>query len=325
MKIEVTEFIDEGEFNRLLDIGDKSIFRTFEWSRYRDAKYLIANDEGGKLVGCIHFYERMFLFRKTLISDSSPIAVNDTVRKEIIKSFKKLPGIKIIDTTYQDDKYSHLFLEAGFKHTDKATVIVDFDKYDDAWKFLHYDKRRRAKQASKEGIKIIDSTNDENSWRNFFGIYQIAGKNWGLKLLNKKEFMALKSLVDKNLVKLFLAKYGDDIISGSVVLNSGDTSIFYINATNPKFKNIQANVLLVWKIMEYAKTNGFKYFDLFGYDPHAKPGEKTYGINEFKMGFGGEIKKFYKFTDSNMFAIARYFYNKIRPLKKLYFFVQKRT
>ena len=322
MNIKIRDSVNKNEWNNLLK-HDFNVFNTVEWAEFNgNPKYIVVL-EGDALVGGMIFREERVLSRKTLISDAAPIAISNYTKLEILNFFKKLSGVKIINSTFQDSRFDDLFTKLHFKPTEKATVIIDLNKNEDTKIFLDKDSRYDINKALKQNVKITDGTKDNSEWENFFKIYNLAGKYWGVKMLTKNEFMKFRELGKFNLAKLFIAKIGDIIASGSIVLNSGNTLIFYINAINPDKKQLQSNSLLVWEIMNYAKKNDFKYFDLFGYDLYAKKNEKTYGINKFKMSFGGEIKKFYKFTDSNMLVIGRKLYNKIRLLKKLYFFLQR--
>jgi len=324
MIIETKSEVDENEWNSLLEQDGKSVFKTFEWSKFTsdNPHYLIAT-ENGKLVGVMHFREDKVLFRKALVSDSLPVAKDEKTKVEILRNFMKLRVMKIINTTYQDDKYSSLATKAGFKFTDKSTVIVDLKKIDVSLKSLDKKRRYDLNKAVKEGAEVVDSTKNLHDWEEFYDIYQRAGKEWGIKILDKAKFMKFKELSSHNLAKLFLVNTNGKPVSGSIVLNSGNTAIFFINATDPRSNHAHTNSLLVWENLTYAKKNGFEYFDLFGYDMHAKPNEKTYGINKFKLSFGGEVKKFHKFTDSSLFVNARKVYNKIRPIKKAYFLLQR--
>ncbi|MBI2542883.1 MAG: GNAT family N-acetyltransferase [Candidatus Aenigmarchaeota archaeon] len=323
MKIEIVEN-DEKKWRDLYKHDFTPVFRTFEWAKVAldNPKYIIARD-GEELIGWMAFQEKRLTFIKIRTSCSMPIGTNDEVKLNILRFFKSLSGVNIVNTTYQDHRLSNLAFKTGFNPTEKATVIVDLTKHESTMEFLDKDSRYDVNKAKKQGVTVVDATIDENAWEEFFEIYDDVGKTWGVGTLNKEDFMRFKSLIPHNLVKLFVAKSGDKIASGAIILNSEDTVIFYINASNQDIKHIQANSILIYEIMDYAKRNGFQYFDLFGYDLFAKKNEKTYGINKFKMSFGGEVKKFYKFTNSTLFVIARKLYNKIRILKNFYFFIQR--
>lgn len=323
MIIETKSNVDGNEWNSLLEQDGKSVFKTFEWSKFTsdNPRYLVAT-ENGKLIGVMHFREDKMLFRKVFISDSLPVAKDEKTKIEILRNFMKLRGMKIINTTYQDDKYSSLATKVGFKFTDKSTVIVDLKKFDSSLRSLDKKRRYDVNKAVKEGAEVVDSTKNMHDWEEFYNIYRRAGNKWGISILNKPQFMKFKEMSSHNLVKLFLVKINGKPVSGSIVLNSGNTAIFFINATDPGSNHGHTNSLLVWENLTYGKKNGFEYFDLFGYDLHARPNEKTYGINKFKLSFDGVVKRFYKFTDSNLFVIGRKLYNKIRILKNLYLIIQ---
>ena len=54
----------------------------------------------------------------------------------------------------------------------------------------------------------------------------------------------------------------------------------------------QANRLLLWQAIKYAKESGRQYFDLGGISPQSK-NPKLVSLAEFKEAFGGQRQKCY--------------------------------
>lgn len=101
--------------------------------------------------------------------------------------------------------------------------------------------------------------------------------------------------------KLFVCIFEGKIIAGAVVKINEKVTLF-LNASKHDYLKFQPNNLLYWSIIKWGKENKFGIFDLGGYQAGAKPGEKLYDINRFKLRWGGEIKN-YNIYSWNIFYI----------------------
>ena len=65
--------------------------------------------------------------------------------------------------------------------------------------------------------------------------------------------------------------------------------VYKYSLTNDTYKNCNANSLLLWEAMKWAKKMGATTFDMGGIDFDYNP--KGNAVNKFKQGFNGEIIK----------------------------------
>ena len=93
------------------------------------------------------------------------------------------------------------------------------------------------------------------------------GKLWGFNL-----FFAFEEGGEK-----------DHPIGVVVTVNSGDTSTYLIGTTNDKGRDMQANSVLLWESLVYAKASGCNWFDIGGLSD-----ETPRGIASFKRGLNAE-------------------------------------
>jgi len=178
-----------------------------------------------------------------------------------------------------------------------ATVITDLTRdKEEIWKELKKNDRwgiNRAKRDCK-----IEEVNTNKDWEAFYEIYKETLKQGGT------DIQPLEDL-KKRTKKLFLSKHGGKIIAGLGIEFSDeyDKKIprIYINASKKEFFNLQANNLLYWYSILWAKEKGHKKLDLGGWQIKARGHLK--GINKFKEKFGGVV---YFYKDYNFFkAIGR--------------------
>ena len=72
-------------------------------------------------------------------------------------------------------------------------------------------------------------------------------------------------------------------IAGMVCSVVGEKAIYILGASNALGRKHNASYLLQWRMIEWMKDNGIRYYDLGGIDPEGNPG--TY---RFKVGLAGK-------------------------------------
>ncbi len=82
---------------------------------------------------------------------------------------------------------------------------------------------------------------------------------------------------------LFIASYQGKVIAANLVNAFGDTATYLHGGSDNEFRSLMAPHLLQWEQIKYAKEQGCKFYDFWGYDEVKWP-----GISRFKKGFGGK-------------------------------------
>ncbi len=99
-------------------------------------------------------------------------------------------------------------------------------------------------------------------------------------------------------LKLFLAEYEGELLSGLLAVPFGDTVAMKMLGWSGSKRRLRPNELVVWKAVEWAKESGFLSFDLCGIDASAAidlvagkplPESEESSITRFKLGFGGAV------------------------------------
>jgi len=94
-----------------------------------------------------------------------------------------------------------------------------------------------------------------------------------------------------NGLRKFAVKFGNEIISTRFVLCYNGLVYDWFAGTDDRFLDKYPNDYLPWKIMLWAKENGYDTFDFGG---AGKP-NVSYGVRDYKMKFGGELVEFGRF------------------------------
>lgn len=128
----------------------------------------------------------------------------------------------------------------------------------------------------------------------------------------KKELESIKKIKEKTLTlsSIMTVKYGDKVWT----IHGGNHSLL---------RELNANYLLYFKIIEDAYNQGYKLIDFFGTSGDANPDKSspTYGIHLFKKRLGGEYTEFIGEYD---LIINRFLYNCYHKLIPLYRKIKKR-
>ncbi len=81
--------------------------------------------------------------------------------------------------------------------------------------------------------------------------------------------------------RLFVARSGQHVTAGAIVLRCGTSLHYFWGAVDRKFSKLRTSEAVQWRVMEWAMDEGIERYDLEGIDPERNPG--TY---QFKMKMG---------------------------------------
>lgn len=204
----------------------------------------------------------------------------------------------------------------NFKRSEFTTLTIDLNQnLNDIWKNMDKSSCRYAiRRAERDGVKIkINQNYDE-----FYKINASFRENKKLppNLHATPEFM-------KSCGTLFIAESNGEIIGGSFFIEDENNLRWFLGASkrleSDRKKAIligNANRLIIWEAIKYAKQKKLKEFDLGGYYIKKAKNEQKERINIFKKSFGGKLSTHYIYEKdySLLFKI----------LKTIYFLLIKR-
>ena len=190
----------------------------------------------------------------------------------------------------EDDKdYAAIFFRNNFKikhlNIKRRTILVDLSKStNELRKKLRRSWRQNLVKAEKSDITI-----ERNGHDNFSVLDEIHGE-----VVKRKEFRTdltvenfgriQNDLPDDYKLNVMLCKNDKEYVSGLVGVAIGDTGLALIGGTTTVGLQCAPNsyYLLMWKMCEWAKKAGCRWFDLGGINPDSNP-----GCYQFKSGMRG--------------------------------------
>ncbi|OGW40849.1 MAG: hypothetical protein A2Y97_13870 [Nitrospirae bacterium RBG_13_39_12] len=181
----------------------------------------------------------------------------------------------------------------GFECIESPTLLIDLTQdLDTIFKNMNKTCRNLINRAMREGILVTLSQNYEEFYKMFD------------RFRNKKVLSGMieKFEIIKKYGTLFVGEFEKEMIAGGLFLEDQQAIRYWYSAskrleTDKNKQNLigNANRLILWEAMKYAKEKGIKEFDLGGYYKGEDKNDPRYTINIFKQGFGGKLVTYYTY------------------------------
>lgn len=182
--------------------------------------------------------------------------------------------------------------------TPYTTVRVDLEKdTKDILSDMRSATRRNIRLAERRGIVIREGAEQELNV--FYQALVATANRQNFKEYPEEYWRRFYRLFssDRN-TRILFAVYNDEIVSALLLVNFGDTVIYKKGGWTGKYKKLHPNELLHWEAIQWAKNEGYKYYDFEGIPPGAAlaiqedgilPKEFAPTLTRFKLGFGGDV------------------------------------
>jgi lipid II:glycine glycyltransferase (peptidoglycan interpeptide bridge formation enzyme) len=210
---------------------------------------------------------------------------------------EKIVFVRVSPLLEKNEGNLEIFKKAGFRNAPihmmhpETTWLLDITRTEDeilmGMRKTHRNLIRRAK---KEGVKIIQSTNEEHI-KAFYDIH--------METVRRHKFIPFSYEYIKNEVEvlkkddeisIFSAEYNNKIISSAIIVFYGDQAFYHHGASLSEYSKIPASYLLLWEAILEAQKRNKKIFNFYGIVEN-KPKHPWYGLSRFKKGFGGYKKE----------------------------------
>ena len=160
-------------------------------------------------------------------------------------------------------KYSGGFMIRGFKpysknvFNEKVAYQLKLEKsIDDQFSFFNKKLRSQIRKSIKNGITITPGNLED-----FYKIYtENMHYNHGSPHLSQKFFNNLLNLYSTGEVKIFIAKFNDEVVGSCFMIGFHDFIEVCWAATCLKYNHLSPNMLLYWTAISYAIDRKYKIF-----------------------------------------------------------------
>ncbi len=201
------------------------------------------------------------------------------------------------------------------------TLILDLTSSEDQI-MLGIEKKTRyeIRQAQKNNLEVREQK-DENI---FWSLMKKTASHDGFRTHPEEHYK--KILASENSVQLNAYYHGQPIAT-AIFWGWGNMFTYLFAATDRNFSSLSAAYLIQWEAIKLAKSREFALYDFFGVAPKTSAVDAPYdydrkhryaGFTKFKVGFGGQYKKFQGTYDLVLDSSKYYFYLLLRLIKRIF-------
>lgn len=196
----------------------------------------------------------------------------------------------------------------------KYTFVLDLTKSEEEMlKLMHNKTRYNIRLAQKHGV-IIREDSSEASFQRYLQLSHETTERQKFYAHSSSYHETMWNALSKSgIAKLFTATYNQEIVAAWIVFCLHDTLYYPYGASSRDHREVMAPNLMLWELMRWGKSHGFKKFDLWG-AIGPQPGSKTsepdrhdpwYGFHRFKEGYAPTL---IEFVGSYDLVIQPFFY-----------------
>lgn len=153
---------------------------------------------------------------------------------------------------------------------------IDRRNEDEVFKSFRKTLRHEIRKAEKQNLDI-SVCKDREILNDFYTLYVKTIKHKGNLVLPFKCFEYF--FENKDQVEIWLVYYNSKLIAGSVFLHYDKFVHYYLNASDKKYRNLNANYLILWQKIKKSLGGDYEVFDFGGT-------RKGSSLEIFKRGWG---------------------------------------
>jgi hypothetical protein len=314
-KIEIKS-LDELDLNEINNFANKlkaHPFQTTEWmsvcqdeSRVKPHAIILKKNDIVISYWLMYFrdsnftlYNKIKIPLRECVARAGPVITNSEClchiedMVEVLKSVAKENGARIIiingETTWGEQLKKHV-INKGFTSDSFCTYILDFSSpLESIWRKIDKKSARWSiRNSEKKGVKCIED-NSKNGYEHFVHLAIDTWKRSGKKIKIMDMFKKYEHIIEKDMCRLFLAEYDNNIVGGLFLVYNDEVGLYYAGASSKVGFDVGANDLLQWNAITFCKNRGIKKYDLLGMECNPAKGTKQYNLKLFKSKWGGEL------------------------------------
>ena len=332
---------DRQQFNDFVarfETGD--LLQSFEWGDLKAKSgwkpVRVVAEHGGKIVAAASILKRaipkvgrciMYCPRGPVLETRDCDLVNEfvghvreTARKHKAILVKIDPPVAVEDTESETNLRSVGFAPVrseGFGGTQpKCVMQLDLDKgLDDLLASFKPKWRYNIRLAERKGVTVqMDCNRSELK-----AFYSLLGQTCERDRFLVRGFDYFQDmwdvLVPPGCMRLVLAHYDRKPVAGALVYVFGDKSWYTYGASSNENRNVMPNHLMQWRLIQWAKERGCKWYDFRGVSPRkdADADDRLKGLNRFKEGFAPRFVEYIGEYDMVLSPTFYWLWNIARP------------
>ncbi|MCX6809793.1 MAG: GNAT family N-acetyltransferase [Candidatus Berkelbacteria bacterium] len=171
----------------------------------------------------------------------------------------------------------------------RLCVILDLQKEESVLlSEMDKDCRAEIKQAERNNLKIKRGVTKKDL-RLFHRIHVVSWKRTGVRPQPFEHYTQMwKYLGEEKTIKLFFAEKEKKAVS-AVLLHTYKNGVLYWGGCSlPEALSLRANNFLLWSAIKWAKSKGYKWFEIGLFDSFQGVSRKEYSVGQYKAQFSND-------------------------------------
>jgi hypothetical protein len=189
----------------------------------------------------------------------------------------------------------------------RSTILMNLEpSVDELHRGLHQKWRYHLSKARKLNLEIIEGE-DDHLFEQFGAIFVEMVKRKRLTEFTGPDHCrkAQPALSGREKVRVFLCKSDGQICAGGVCSALGDTAIYLFGATSKQGIQNYASYLVHWRMLEWVKERGCRWYDLNGVNANKNPG--GFQFKSQLAGANGHAAQLLGLFDAYPNAVVKWF------------------
>ncbi len=184
--------------------------------------------------------------------------------------------------------------QAGFVYEDHLNYLIDLNNSpEQILQNIGSRTRQHIRRGLRKGIVVVECMSDRNQLNTWYDIIKMTYKGARIPLADISLFEAAYDILyPRKMIKFLLARIGTEYVAASAEMLFKDVIYGWYGGMNREFSKYTPNELLMWHILEWGASNGYKVYDFGG---AGKPEEES-GVRDFKAKFGGQLVCYGRYT-----------------------------
>ncbi len=193
--------------------------------------------------------------------------------------------------------------QASSHHIQPATtLVVDLkDGEEEILSRMKQKTRYNIRLSGRKGV-VVSAAEGCLDWiPTFYSLMEMTGDRDGFGIHSLEYYKkAYEIFWSAGQCELFMAWYGEELLSGVMVFTTGSRAWYFYGASSNERRNLMAPYAVQWAAMQWAKGKGCHEYDLWGIPDEdletlesefTERREGLWGVYRFKRGFGGRIER----------------------------------
>lgn len=285
------------------------VLQSFEWGEFKAAwgwePLRLLFEEAGRAVAAASLLLRPLPLRPYALAYVPKGPVVDYSRPSlaaaVLRAVAQVAGrrgallVKVDPEVLHDDLAALAALgAAGFRAATEQvqrpnTAVLDLrPSLDEILAAMKQKTRYNIRLAERRGV-VVEQAGPE-TFREFYAVYQETGRRDDF-IVRPYEYCrrAWQLFLERGHAAFFVARFQGQLLGGVIPFAFGHTAWYMYGASASVHRNLMANNLLQWRVIEWARARGCTAYDMWGAPDVLREGEPLWGPYQFKLGFGARL------------------------------------